>query len=70
MAEPFLSDNQKIKVDKLKTEADGFFVRKQYKKAYFKYSEAIKLDGKNAVLYANRAASALSMKECVLVSMR
>ncbi|KAK7063882.1 TPR-region domain-containing protein [Favolaschia claudopus] len=31
--------------------------------AYEKYSEAIKEDSKNAVLYANRAATSLSMKE-------
>lgn len=33
--------------------------------AYEKYSEAIKEDPENAVLYANRAATSLSMKESV-----
>ncbi|KAJ7116811.1 hypothetical protein C8R43DRAFT_902312, partial [Mycena crocata] len=35
----------------------------EYMAAYEKYSEAIGEDGNNAILYANRAASSLSMKE-------
>jgi hypothetical protein len=68
MAESLISDAPKVKIDEFKSEGDGFFVRKQYREAYFKYSEAIKLDRNSAVLYANRAASALSMKECVPIS--
>jgi tetratricopeptide (TPR) repeat protein len=68
MAELSLTDAQRAKVERLKAEGDGFFVQKKYRKAHFKYSEAIKLDHSNAVLYANRAASALSMKECVAIS--
>jgi hypothetical protein len=65
MAKPSLSESQKVKVQALKTGGDALFAQKKYRKAYFKYTEAIKLDGRNAILYANRAASALSMKECV-----
>jgi tetratricopeptide (TPR) repeat protein len=47
----------------LKAAGNAFHVEGKYRKAYTKYSEAIKIDSTNAVLYANRAASALSMKE-------
>lgn len=57
MAEPSI---QEAKVDQLKAEG---FVQKYFRKAHFKYSEAIKLDG-------NRAASALSMKEYVTIDQR
>lgn len=67
MTEPSILDAKNTSVDKVKAEGDGFFANRQYRKAYAKYSEAIKLDGQSAVLYANRAASALSMKECVFV---
>ena len=67
MTEPSILDAKTTSVDKVKAEGDGFFANRQYRKAYAKYSEAIKLDGQSAVLYANRAASALSMKECVFV---
>jgi len=65
MAEPSVSDAVKVKVQNLKAEGDGLFAQKKYKKAYVKYTQAIELDSSNAILYANRAASALSMKECV-----
>ncbi|KAG6820655.1 hypothetical protein H0H93_013506 [Arthromyces matolae] len=47
----------------LKDEGNAFFKNKQYPDAYTKYSEAIKQDPKNAVLWANRAACSLSMKK-------
>jgi len=68
MTEFSVSDTYQATTDRFKAEGDSFFVQKQFKKAYSKYSEAIKLDGSNAILYANRAASALSMKEYVPVS--
>jgi len=70
MAEPSLSEAHKVEVDKVKAEGDAFFGQKRFREAYFKYSDAIKLDDNNAILYANRAASALSMKEYVLISTR
>ena len=45
----------------LKDEGNKLYVGKDYAAAYGKYSEAIDLDSKNAVLYANRAACSLTM---------
>jgi len=49
----------------LKKEGNDLHLKGQYKAAYRKYSEAIKIDSKNAIYYANRAASSLELKECV-----
>lgn len=70
VTETTLSDTQKRESDHLKAEGDAFFSRKLYREAYDKYSDAIKLDNNNAILYANRAASALSMEEYVLTFKR
>jgi tetratricopeptide (TPR) repeat protein len=66
MAPPPVSEAHKVEVDKVKAEGDALFTQKRFKEAYVKYSDAIKLDGNNAILYANRAASALSTNEYVL----
>jgi hypothetical protein len=50
-------------VERLKAQGNALHVKGQYEAAYHKYSEAIKADSTNAVLYANRAASSLAMKE-------
>lgn len=47
----------------LKAEGNALHSEGQYKQAYQKYTEAIALDEDNAVLYANRAASSLALKE-------
>lgn len=70
MTESSISDAQKAQIEKLKAAGNAFHVEGKYRKAYSKYSEAIKVDSTNAILYANRAASALSMKECVTTSIR
>jgi Flp pilus assembly protein TadD len=49
--------------ERLKTQGNALHVQGQYRAAYKKYSEAIKEDPTNAVLWANRAASGLAMKE-------
>lgn len=49
--------------ERLKSEGNAFHVKGQYRAAYKKYTEAIKEDPKNAVYYANRAASSLAVKE-------
>jgi Flp pilus assembly protein TadD len=49
--------------ERLKAQGNALHVQGQYKAAYKKYSEAIKEDPTNAVLWANRAASGLGMKE-------
>jgi Flp pilus assembly protein TadD len=49
--------------ERLKSQGNALHVQGQYRAAYKKYSEAIKEDPTNAVLWANRAASGLAMKE-------
>ncbi|KDQ19786.1 hypothetical protein BOTBODRAFT_27211 [Botryobasidium botryosum FD-172 SS1] len=45
-----------------KDEGNALFAKKEYAAAYEKYTDAIREDGTNAVLYANRAACSLNMK--------
>lgn len=49
-------------VAKLKDEGNVFFLKKDYASAAAKYTEAIKIDGENAILYSNRAACRLNLK--------
>ncbi|KAJ6601430.1 hypothetical protein DFH09DRAFT_1490793, partial [Mycena vulgaris] len=48
---------------RLKVQGNDLHERKEYQAAYEKYSEAIQEDPTNAILYANRSASSLAMKE-------
>ncbi|KAM5537085.1 hypothetical protein V8D89_009231 [Ganoderma adspersum] len=50
--------------DRLKAEGNELFSKKDFTGAYQKYTEAIQHDGKNAVLYCNRAASAFGLGRC------
>ena len=61
MAEPPVDHD--VAVELLKAEGNALHTKGQYKQAYQKYTEAIALNGNNAVLYANRAASSLALKE-------
>lgn len=45
----------------LKEEGNALFVKKDFVRAYEKYTEAITIDGQNAVLYANRSACSYGM---------
>ena len=47
----------------LKAEGNTFFLRKDYALAALKYTEALEVDEGNAVLWANRAACRLQLKE-------
>lgn len=49
----------------LKEDGDKLFRKKDYAAAYRKYAEAIGLDDKNAVLYANRGACSFAMGKYV-----
>ena len=55
-----------LKAEQLKNEGNDLFVKKDYAAACKKYTEAIALDDKNAVLYCNRAAASTGMGRCVL----
>ncbi|KAJ6523560.1 hypothetical protein B0H19DRAFT_972766 [Mycena capillaripes] len=51
------------RAQRLKLQGNALHERGEYQAAYEKYSEAIKEDPDNAVFYANRSATSLSMKE-------
>ncbi|KAI0718899.1 TPR-like protein [Cerioporus squamosus] len=57
------SDDTKARVEQLKAEGNAFHSQGDYAKAQSKYSDAIKLDHHNAILYANRAASYIALKQ-------
>jgi hypothetical protein len=54
----------------LKAEGNALFVKKNFKGAYKKYTEALKHDEKNPILYSNRAACSLGLNRYAYVSMR
>lgn len=56
-------DHTKTSVEKLKAEGNAFHTQGHLEDAILKYTEAIQLDQGNAILYANRSASHLSMKK-------
>ncbi|KAI3611764.1 hypothetical protein WG66_007728 [Moniliophthora roreri] len=55
--------NKIERAEKLKEEGNALFAKKEYKAATQKCTEAIALNDKNPVLYANRAACRLSLKK-------
>jgi len=50
----------------LKAEGNELHQKGNFQAAYQKYTQAIKEDPKNAIYYANRAASSLALKQYVL----
>jgi hypothetical protein len=57
------SQNRASKAAQLKEEGNALFAQKKYQLASAKYTKAIEEDGKNAVLFANRAACNLSLRK-------
>ncbi|EED80868.1 predicted protein [Postia placenta Mad-698-R] len=57
------TDNRKTMADGFKAEGNALYTKGDYKAAYDKYTEAIKSDETNAVLFSNQAACSLAMKE-------
>ncbi|KAI0761195.1 hypothetical protein BD413DRAFT_607270 [Trametes elegans] len=55
-----MSDNAS-ETTRLKAEGNALFVKKDFTGGYNKYTEAVKLDEKNAILYSNRAACSLGL---------
>ncbi|KAM5532752.1 hypothetical protein V8D89_013549 [Ganoderma adspersum] len=51
--------------EQLKTEGNALFVNNDFTGAYQKYTEAIKHDKKNAILYCNRAACAFGLNRFI-----
>ena len=58
-------EEKKAQVERLKAEGNALHSKGDYAKARSKYTEAIALDGENAVLYANRAAAYIALKQYV-----
>ncbi|KIY51282.1 hypothetical protein FISHEDRAFT_37531 [Fistulina hepatica ATCC 64428] len=56
--------------DALKQEGNALFAAQKWKLASKKYTAAIELDEKNAILYANRCACRLQMRMCVYMLLR
>ena len=51
--------------DRLKAEGNALFSKGKLAGAYKKYTEAIKSDNENAILYSNRAACCLGLNRFV-----
>ncbi|KAG6374417.1 hypothetical protein JVT61DRAFT_4454 [Boletus reticuloceps] len=49
----------------LKEQGNALFIKKDFVRAHDKYTEAIAIDGRNAVLHANRSACSFGMGKCV-----
>ena len=49
----------------LKSDGNKLYTKKDFAGAYDKYTEAIAAGGENAILYANRAACSIGLKEWV-----
>ncbi|KAL0575570.1 hypothetical protein V5O48_006414 [Marasmius crinis-equi] len=58
-----MASDQVERAKKLKDEGNAFFSQKDYQSASTKYTEAIALDKSNPVLYANRSACRLHLKQ-------
>lgn len=54
--------------DRLKAEGNALFAKKKFKEAYTKYTEALKHDDKNPILYSNRSACSLGLHRYADVS--
>ena len=63
MSSPSLSQ-----ADRLKAEGNALFAKKDFARASKKYTEALKHDGENAILYSNRAACSLGLNRYGCVS--
>ncbi|KAM5536003.1 hypothetical protein V8D89_010261 [Ganoderma adspersum] len=57
------SDNNKTRAEQLKADGNALYVRNDFSAARSKYTQAIKLDDNNAVLYSNRAATYIALKQ-------
>ncbi|THU98406.1 TPR-like protein [Dendrothele bispora CBS 962.96] len=55
--------NDSTRVQRLKDEGNALHSAKKFSAAVAKYSEALKIDGSNALIFANRAACLLAMKQ-------
>ena len=57
------SDDDKTRAEQLKADGNDLYVRGDHLAARSKYTQAIMLDGDNAVLYANRAATYIALQQ-------
>ena len=54
--------------ERLKDEGNTLYINKDFAGAYEKYTQAIRHDDKNAVLYSNRAAASLALNRYAFTS--
>lgn len=64
-----MSTDSKARAAELKAEGNAFFVEKKWVKALNKFTQALELDNKNAILYSNRAACYLHLDRYDLYAM-
>ncbi|PIL31505.1 transporter [Ganoderma sinense ZZ0214-1] len=57
------SDDNKTRAEQLKADGNALYVRNDFPAARSKYTQAIKLDDSNPVLYSNRAATYIALKQ-------
>ncbi|KAI3603927.1 small glutamine-rich tetratricopeptide repeat-containing protein alpha-like isoform 1 [Moniliophthora roreri] len=57
-----------ISAQRLKEEGNELFRQQKYQEAAIKYGEAIELDGKNPILFSNRALCCLKMRHYILAA--
>ncbi|KAJ8692608.1 hypothetical protein PTI98_009906 [Pleurotus ostreatus] len=60
-----LSANDSARIGELKAEGNAFYLQKNLEAAANKYSKALEIDDKNAVIYCNRAACRLGQSRFV-----
>lgn len=57
------SGENKTRAEQLRADGNALYVRNDFTAARSKYTQAIKLDDGNAVLYSNRAATYIALKQ-------
>ena len=60
-----MSSPNPSQADRLKAEGNALFIKNKFKEAFDKYTEAVKYDDKNAILYSNRTACCLGLNRYV-----
>ena len=65
-----MSSSTPSEADRLKAQGNALFSKKNFRGAYKKYTEALKHDGENAILYSNRAACSLGLNRYACVAVK
>lgn len=65
-----LSATDSARVAELKAEGNAFYLQKNLEAAANKYSKALEIDDKNAIIYCNRAACRLGQSRYAVLTLR